>query len=250
MQNNFWNKTNVLIGLAAIIISILIAWWNNREKVTSLNIEKFNETLLTKPLDIEGLSALYIFHDTIRVSNLWQTTFIIKNTGNNTIYGEGFQERNTRTGNIPFTVNDCERVLSANVNNANNGAFIMGSHNLYITQWHPGEYIEITLITEGENSPNLKISDREIKDSHITYSVFSIDETAQKKTIINYLPKIIADIVKWLVVFVIGLMIIGFCITIPEQIKNNTQDQKVLTIILWIIVLFIIMSPILWMFEI
>ena len=250
MQNNFWNKTNVLIGLTAIIISILIALWNNRERVTSLNIEKFNETLLTKPLEVDGLSAVYTYHDSISVSNLWQTRFIIKNTGNTTIYGDGFQERNTRTGNIPFTVGGCKRVLSANVSSTNNGAFIMKSHNIYVTQWHPGEYIEVTLITEGENAPNLKISDRDIKDSHITYSVFSIDEGEQKKTIIKYLPKIVADIIKWLVVFVIGLMLIGFGISIPQQIKNTRQNQKAFTIILWIIVLLITMSPVLWMFEI
>lgn len=250
MQNNFWNKTNVIIGLVTIIISILIAWWNNREKITSLNIEKFNETLLTKPLNIDGLTAFYIFHDSIRVSNLWQTTFVIKNTGNNTIYGTGFQERNTRTGKIPFTVNNCERVLSANVSNANNGAFIMESQNIYISQWHPREYIEVTLITEGANSPDLKISDREIKDSHITYSVFSIDETEQKKAVIYYLPKIVSDILKWLVIFVVALMTLGFVMTIPGQVKQAKKREKILTVILWIIVLLVIMSPILWMFEI
>lgn len=250
MQNNFWNKTNVIIGLAAIVISILIAWWTNKEKVTALNIEKFNETLLTKPLDVDGLTALYIFHDSIRVSNLWQTTFVIKNTGGNTIYGEGFQERNTRTGKIPFTVDNCERVLSANVNNSNNGAFILGANNIYISQWHPGEYIEVTLITEGTNAPNLKISDREIKDSHITYSVFSIDEPAQNKKIIEYLPKIIADIVKWLIVIFISLMMMGFCVGIPKQIQQAKKGQKILTLILWTILLLIIVAPLLWLFEI
>ena len=250
MQNNIWNKTNVITGIIAILVAILIACWNNREKVTSLNIEKFNETLLTKPLNIDGLTASYTFHDSIKVSNLWQTTFIIKNTGDKTIYGEGFQEKNTRTGKIPFTINNCERVLSVNINRANNEAFIMESHNIYISQWRPNEYIEMTLITEGTNSPNLKISDREIKDSSITYSVYSIEEKKQKRIIIDYLPKIIADIFKWLVIFVIGMLIIGLSINIPDQLKQIPLKQKLLTLIIWVFILFIIASPILWMFKI
>ena len=126
----------------------------------------------------------------------------------------------------------------------------MESHNIYISQWRPNEYIEMTLITEGTNSPNLKISDREIKDSSITYSVYSIEEKKQKRIIIDYLPKIIADIFKWLVIFVISMLIIGLSINIPDQLKQIPLKQKLLTLIIWVFILFIIASPILWMFKI
>ena len=78
VSNNFWNKTTVIIGIIGIVVSIFFGVLSNRKNTTSLNIEKFNETLLTKPLNIDGLTISYIFHDSIYVTNLWQSTFIIK----------------------------------------------------------------------------------------------------------------------------------------------------------------------------
>ena len=68
--NNFWNKTTVIIGIIGIVVSIFFGVLSNRKNITSLNIEKFNETLLTKPLNIDGLTTSYIFHDSIYVTNL------------------------------------------------------------------------------------------------------------------------------------------------------------------------------------
>ena len=41
MQNNFWNKTSVIIGILGIIVAIIVGIWTNREKTISLNILKF-----------------------------------------------------------------------------------------------------------------------------------------------------------------------------------------------------------------
>ena len=249
IANNLGNKTNIFIGIVGIIVSIFIGWWGNREKTISLNIETLNETLLTKPLNIDGLTTSYIFHDSIYVTYLWQSTFVIKNTGNSTIYGDGFQERNIRTNSIPFTISNNNKVLSVNINQSNNGAFLIGSNNICISQWRPGEYIEITLITEGEFSPALKISDREIKDSQITYSVYSIDNKEQKKTIIKYFPKIMSDIIKVIMLFFIAVISISLCYSAPQQFRD-AHKYKILTILIYIFTLFMIMSPLLWMFEI
>ncbi len=248
--NNFWNKTTVIIGIIGIVVSIFFGVLSNRKNTTSLNIEKFNETLLTKPLNIDGLTISYIFHDSIYVTNLWQSTFIIKNTGNSTIYGDGFLERNTRTGKIPFVINNCDKVLSVKIEQSNNGAFIDGLNNICISQWRPGEYIKLTLITEGEYSPELKISDREIKDSKITYSIYSIDDIGQKKTIIKYFPKTISDIIKGIILFIIAGLSISLCYGAPQQIREAPKKQKIFTIIILVFSLFMLISPILWMFEI
>lgn len=250
MQNNFWNKTSVIIGILGIIVAIIVGIWTNREKTISLNILKFNETLLTKPLDIDGLTVSYMYNDSINVDSLWKTTYVIKNTGNGTIYGDGFLERNTRTGRIPFTISNCKKVLCVNIDQSNNGAYLCGLYEICVSQWRPGEYVEITLITEGNNLPNLKISDREIKDSQITYSLYTNDEKEQKKSIVKYFPKIITDIIKWMVIFVIIPFDIIFCYSIPRQIKESPKDYRWVTIILMIILFIIFISPILWIFEI
>lgn len=37
-MNNFWNKTNTFLSVIAIIVAILVGWYFNREKITTLNI--------------------------------------------------------------------------------------------------------------------------------------------------------------------------------------------------------------------
>ena len=106
------------------------------------------------------------------------------------------------------------------------------------------------MITEGEYSPELKISDREIKDSKITYSIYSIDDIGQKKTIIKYFPKTISDIIKGIILFIIAGLSISLCYGVPQQIREAPKKQKIFTIIILIFSLFMLISPILWMFEI
>ena len=72
-----------------------------KEKI-SLNIEKVTTTLLTRPLHIEGLKVSYTYHDTINVEELWQTTFVIRNTGTKTILGEGFAGKNIKNNIFLF----------------------------------------------------------------------------------------------------------------------------------------------------
>ena len=80
-MNNFWNKTNTILSVIAILVAIFIGWYFNREKTTSLNVEEVNATKLSQNLDIDGLTVQYRFHDSIEVRNLWKTIFTIKNTG-------------------------------------------------------------------------------------------------------------------------------------------------------------------------
>ena len=75
-KNLFWNKTSAFIGLIAIIVAIGISWYFNREKSTILNIEKVSEILLTKPLNVEGLTANYMYYDSIEVKNLYDNSIL------------------------------------------------------------------------------------------------------------------------------------------------------------------------------
>lgn len=245
-------KNNIIIFLT--IIGIVIAGFTFYYQAiytpkTILNIEKTSEILLTKPLDVEGLTSNYTYHDSIEVKNLWQTTFLIRNIGSRTIYGKGFPEQSIRYSYMPFSVEGCDNVLSASITNENNGSQILSPCKLMIIQWKPKEYVEITTLTDGENSPRLTINDREIKDSEIIYSVYSPDETKGNKKIIEYLPYNIVNSLKWTVTIVIGFLLL---IAIPQMRKQyiclEGKAMKVFFITFFILFLIIMLMPFLWMF--
>ena len=237
----------MIIGVIAIIVSIIIAWWNNHEKSTTLNIEKLNTTLLTQQPDVNGLTVSYIYHDSIEVMNLWRTTFVIKNTGEATIYGDGFNEQNIRKGVIPLIIKECDEILSFNISSSNNSA-VLERNSLKVHQWRPGEFVELVLLSEGEKSPFILISDREIKDSNITYSTYSPEENKKDYKMVDKMPKWIADVMKWSYTLIFGLMTIGLLISFPAEMKKNNKQGKIITIIVWGIMIVFCLTPMLWMF--
>ena len=247
-KNLIWNKTSVFIGLIAIVVAIGISWYFNREKSTIINIEKASEILLTKSLDIESLTANYTYNDSIEVKNLWRTTFVLRNVGEKTIYGSGFAEQSIKDSHIQLKVENCEKVLSAIITNENNKSFMLNPLQLIITQWKPKEYVEITMLTDGEKPPNLIINDRDIKDSEITYSIYSIEKINENPKWIEYFPKGLANTLKWIIISVMVFLFFAAIFTIREQIKTATKGQKILTLVLWLFFMIILFCPILWMF--
>jgi len=248
-KNLIWNKTSAFVGIIAIVITIGVSWYFNQEKSTILNIEKVSEILLTKPLDVEGLTVSYMFYDSIEVKNLWRTTFVIRNVGNKTIYGKGFPEQSIRQHYIPLFIENGERILSAVITNENNGAFMLKPLQLIISQWRPREFVEITILTDGDNPPNLMISDREIKDSKITYSVYSTETINEKQKLIEYFPKGVANTLRWIIILAMIFLSLGYFIMIKDNFKREPKRQKIsfwiLHVFLWVI---IFCSILLWMF--
>lgn len=248
MINNLWNKTNTFLSIAAIIVTIFIAWYFNHDKTTSLNIEEVNATMLTQDLDIEGLTIQYLFRDSIEVKNLWKTLFTIKNTGEQSLYGKGFSDINVKDGIIPLVVNDCNVVLNVNMTNNNNGCILNNKGELIVTQWKPNEFVEIELLTEGEKAPTLQINPRLIKDVNITYSTYTPSNINITPKIIDKFPTTLKNIIKWAIVVIMIIMIIGAITQMPSQLKGKPASVKISTIFLWCFVLFIIVCPLLWMF--
>ncbi len=214
----------------------------------SLNVETVSTTLLTRPFHIEGLRASYTFHDSINVERLWQTTFVIKNTGNKTILGEGFSNKNIRNSYIPLKFEKCNRLLSTKLTNSNNDAFLI-NNNLYISQWKPNEFCEIMVISDGLDSPCLTICDRDIVDSEITYSVYSPKTDTSNKKLIDYLPNFIKVTLKWIIVAIIITVSLASIVEVIKQTKKQSGVLViVLTIIACLIIIAIFASPLLWIF--
>ena len=134
--------TLVFTIIGVIIAGIGVYYQIFYHEKISLDIKKITSTQLTRPLNIDGLKVAYTFHDTINVNQLWQTSFVIRNTGSKTILGEGFVDKNIRKNYIPINIESCKQLLSAQITNCNNGVTFVNKR-LFITQWRPDEYVEI-----------------------------------------------------------------------------------------------------------
>ena len=90
-----WSKFVKIAGFVISVLSLVFAaltFYYNREKTTLLEINRVNDFELTKPLNIKNLSSIYMY-DSIPVEHLWQSSFVITNKGETTIYGEGFETK-------------------------------------------------------------------------------------------------------------------------------------------------------------
>ena len=179
---------------------------------------------------------------------MWKTLFTIKNTGEQTLYGKGFSDMNVCNGVIPLKVSDCEKLLSIRITNNNNGTSLNQNQELVIGQWKPNEYTEIEVLSEGEGIPILEISAREIKDGILTYSQYTPTTKILLPKLIDRLPSAISNILKWVIVVIMGILVLAVVTQIPDQLKKKPISIKIPTIILWSIFIIILICPLLWMF--
>jgi len=248
--NNMKKFFKRIIYLTTSIFTIVgVCYTIFHKDKTSLDIEKVSTILLNDSLNIKGLEVHYTYNDSINLSQIWQTTYVIRNTGDKTILGEGFADKNIRSNHIPIIIENCNLLLAIDISNTNcDSAFIMNNH-LYFKQWRPNEFIEITIISEGSNSTDLKISDREIADSEITYSEYYPKIDNSKDKLIDYLPNVLAYILKWSFAIFYIITLIACIVEIVKKCRSiSNNNTKILFIIACIIIIIIYTSPILWIF--
>lgn len=235
--------TIILIVLAALPIYI------NRKKTTSLEIKKINEVELTRPLNITRLSSTYMYDDSIPVKHLWQTLFVIKNTGETTIYGEGFENRNICGDALNLKVENCTKLLSLQITEKTSDAFVMkNSTSLKFSQWRPKEYVELMIVSDGSIGPEIRINDREIKDATIEYVTYSPEEQIVKKRFVDTFPLSLYNVLWWIIMIVdITILVILIVAGVKQYLQANDMTSKITTIIVWVVVLFLMFAPLMWM---
>lgn len=243
MNTNIWNKTSAISAIVAIIVTIIIAWYN-KDKNTLLNIEQVNTTLLSQKPDIDGLSVKYVYHDTINVNNLWKAIYTIKNTGDQTLYGSGFSDTNIRNGVIPISLSKCDKLLSVRIISCDNDVFINKNHELVVGQWKPNEYVEVEILAESKSAPEIKINPRVIKDADITYSKYVPTANQTKEKFIDLLPSWLANILKWCTV----ATIITFAIALLSQIPSHLKSGEKIVVVIFLTLTLFILCAILWIF--
>ena len=136
--------------------------------------------------------------------------------------------------------------MSATVSDNSNGA-TLSKDRLYIKQWRPNEYVEITVISEGPNPPSLKISDSEILESEISYSVYSPKQDSGKSSLIEWLPNWFVFVLKWFLVIFIAIGVISLLIQIPKESRKIPEiGIKIITIMIGLLFTMLFASPLLW----
>lgn len=236
-------------GIILFIIGVLTFYFQIiYENKTVLEVQTIDENLLTDVPNIKGLTVEYKFNDTIKVKNLWKIRYLLKNTGDVNIIGEGNNSMLLKSG-IPLSFGQSCKILKFNIINQNNGS-ILKNDTLIFKQWRPNEFVELEVFIESKtNTPKLFISDREIIDSKIIHSVFNSQSNIEKKKLIERFPVSIKNTLKWTTVVALSLMIILGLTQIKTQFNNMpNKTAKVLFLILSLIFILSQTFPILWMF--
>lgn len=252
MEKNLWTKIGksvvAIIPLAALLVALL-QLYIHREKQPAIEIKKISEIELTRPLEVAKLSSTYLY-DSIQVEHLWQVSYVIKNTGDVTLLGEGFDNKNIRGNAIKLDIKSCKKLLSIDVISTNTDAVLQNDCYLKFTQWRPNEYVEILLYSDGETAPEVTISDREIENVTISNVTYSPKEQIAEKRLMDKFPKALKSTLWWITivveVFSFGVILVAFISSVIQYSKK--QSEKISTdvgIFLWFVC--IILLPLIWM---
>ncbi len=236
-------------GVILFAIAILTFYYQViYENKTVLEIQTIDKTLLTTAPNIKGLSVQFKFNDSIVVKNLWRIRYLIKNIGDVNILGEGNNSLLLKSG-IPLSFGHNCKIIKCSIVSENNSAKLYGS-NIVFKQWRPKEYVELEVFLEcKKNNPQIVISDRDIVNSEIIYTVFTPQMNKSEKKLIDRFPQKWINPMKWTSTIVFGFMLILGMFQIKTQF-NAMPDKptKVLFLILSLIFIISLIFPIFWMF--
>jgi len=249
---------NYLIGIATLTgVGFTIYFQFIHKDIIEIEVKTIDRIQLTKDLNIENLATKYLYLDSVEVNNLWKIRYVISNIGSKTIIARG-NIKNILYDNLSISIKDTIRILAVNIEQTNFPISILkyDSNMVFLDfkQWKPTEYIDITAIIENfsESEPSFSIDERDIVDSKITYSEYRPSEMRDNKKLINYLPKGLANFLKWTILVVIIIIDIITIWAIDKQLKedNNTLDiaTRIIAFFFWLILAIIFSLPLLWMF--
>lgn len=245
-NNNFWPIAGVIVGLLSFI-GFCINWYGNRYKSTMLEIKTINEIELTRPLNVERLSSIY-WYDSIPVEHLWQSSYVITNTGETTLYGEGFENKNIKGEALPLQLKNCDNLLSIEKVEGNTDA-VLQNMSLYFSQWRPNEFIELRIITDGPKAPELLINERDIMEGEVIYTQYSPEEKPVVKRWIDHLPLSVSKALWWVVIiFYLIIAIFSMISAVQQYRKAENKTSRTITLVVWIITFIFMLAPLLWMF--
>lgn len=250
MEQNgkFWTIVGAIITLLSFIIGVGLTVYFNRDKSTIIEIRKMSCLELTKPLDVDRLSSTYLYDDSIPVEHLWQSSYILKNIGDKTIYGAGYEPKSIRNNAVKLHIDKCNLLLALEILDTNTDGCLQDD-SLVFYQWRPEEYIELQILSDGPDAPRVQISDRDIKDVRIVNTEYSPEEKLTPSRFVDRLPRTLSRALWWIVIVFEFILLFVLLVAGGKQIRQTTDRiTKISTVIVWVVMLFLLFAPLLWMF--
>lgn len=245
VDNKFWTIAGFVVGLLSLVFAG-VSYYFNREKSTSLEIKRVGDVELTKPLNVDKLSSLYFYDDSIPVQHLWQSTFVLTNCGEQTLLGKGFTARNIREDALKLHFSN-SHILSLEVVTTNSDISLIGDALLF-SQWKPKEYVELKVLSDGSTAPDMSINEYDIQNGTVIYTKYSPDEKEMKRSIADRLPYAATQGLWWVTIIYFTLMLLYFLIKgTKEYRKQQGKIAKVAFVVIWVIMIALLYAPLLWM---
>ncbi len=227
-MNKFLKNIGTIVGVAAGIATLIGLYLNWEKNYPIIDIKSISIESLTNIPSVDGLSATYIFKDSV-VNNVWKASFLIENTGSEVIVAKG-NRKNIISDVLTIEIEDGFRVLNSSIKGKNFPIEIEVFKQTITTsflQWKPKEYFELSFYLEKISSdstetPRLYINEREILDGSVVYSTLK-DPSNQKKIIADYLPTLLKNILWWLCLITIGILLVLLPTTIYYEIYRNKK---------------------------
>ena len=99
-------------------------------------------TLLTQRPNVPGLAVFVKYEDMTPIENLWRICYMLKNTGNQNIVGEGIQSSLVTKGHgLPLYTRNIKQIIQ--ISATDNSIAELKDNTLYFKQWLPDECITI-----------------------------------------------------------------------------------------------------------
>ena len=80
---------SIICAIISALFTVFLAHMSRRK--TRVTIYCMENTLLTQRPNVPGLAVFVKYEDTTPIENLWRICYMLKNTGNQNIVGEGAQ---------------------------------------------------------------------------------------------------------------------------------------------------------------
>ena len=234
-----------------IFVGVFTLYQYSRDDTVKLEIKTIDKTLLTKIPEIENLTVEYKYQDSL-VNNLWRIRYVISNVGSKTVIGKG-NNKNLLFDCLPISIYDSVKILSIEIDDKNFPISLNAKENIVnldFKQWKKSEFIDIIAIVEnlGKTTPFISIDYQDIIGAEIFFSEFNPTEKNVNRKFIEFFPKVLIDILKWIVVIVILSLHTLIFISVRGEYKKANKKTKIIFVIIVLFTTIFISLPLLWIF--
>ena len=205
------NNIFQIVSFLAAIVAIIAFYFQFQEKKPTLEIRNISSEKLTDLPNIDHLKATYVFkNDTVK--SLWKLHYIISNSGDAIIIGEG-NNKNIIKESLKYEINKGFKIIDYIVTNKDFPFEVYNSDEIIemkFLQWKPDEKFELIFFVEqtSPNSiPNITLNDREIINGSVKYSTL-YKALNVKRSLFNRLPSLIREVLWWISLIIYSSLVV------------------------------------------